>query len=154
MHAGALALAVVGVARADGGAPVASVKERGRTLTLLVRPAEPRAGPVEFTLLGEAPEGWVLSLRGPDEAAPSVVAWSSLRPAAREARVELERPGSWSVQVGPAAAEPALQAQVEVGAPSPAWSDRWPWLAAWVPIAVLVACRNAAVTYTARRTRA
>jgi len=151
---GWLVLAAVGVASADGGVPIGSVAIPGGTGTLLMRPAEPRVGAMEFTLLGDVPPGWVLSVKAPGQGAPAVVPWSRERLGVREAALTIDESGAWAVAVGAPGPPPSIEATLEVAGPAAPASDHWPWLIAWMPLALLVACRNAAVTYTARRTRA
>lgn len=151
-----IAVATLGAraALADGGAPVASVAGPSGVRTLLMRPAEARVGPVEFTLLGARTDGAALSLLAPGESSPTTVEWSDGPGGTVQAVVELDRVGAWRVSVGAPGGAPTLEATVEVADPRPPWTERWPWLVAWIPLAALVACRNAAVIYTARRTRA
>lgn len=147
-------LAAGGVASADGGVPIGSVAIPGGTGTLLMRPSEPRVGAMEFTLLGEVPPAWVLSVKAPGQGGPAVVPWSRERLGVREASVTIDETGPWVVSVGVPGRPPSIDATLEVAGPAAPASEHWPWLAAWLPLALLVACRNAAVTYTARRNRA
>ena len=151
-----LALALVaGAGFADGGVPVASGTPSGHASTLLMRPAEARVGAVEFTLLGDLPEGVALCVQAPGETVAAVVPWSpaSAR-GVRVVAVSFDEPGEWLVRVGPSPEAPMLEARIAVASPLPAWSERLPWLLAWVPLVLLAALRNGAISYTARRTRA
>lgn len=158
MHRGAsLACAALLVAPAfgDGGVPVASGTGEGGVRTLLMRPAEARVGQAEFTVLGDLPPGTAISVCAPGERDALVVPWSPGRVRdVREASVEFEIAGAWRITVGVPDQPPMLQASIEVQPPAPSWVARLPWLLAWAPVALLLAVRDRAVSYTGRRPRA
>lgn len=134
-------------ALADGGAPVASVRAGDTTWTLLVSPASPCVGPVEFTLLGadqpaavlrvwEADQGTVQELRL--EARPGVIG--------RWVHAQLDNAGACRFElVLDGVASPLLSGTLPVGSPQPPWQARWPWLLAWVPVAAVLALRALAM---------
>jgi len=145
----------VGQASGDGGVPVASAAGEGGVRTLLMRPAQPRVGQAEFTVLGELPPGAMIRVSAPDERDALVVPWLPGRAAGvREASVDFEAAGAWRIMVGLPDQPPLLQASIEVGPAAPSWVTRLPWLLAWVPVALLLALRNRAVSYTPRGPRA
>ena len=146
---------VVAPASGDGGVPVASASGEAGVRTLLMRPAEPRVGQAEFTVLGGLPPGAAISLCAPGSREALVTPWSSGRASGvREASVDFDAAGEWRVMVGVPGEPPMLQASIEVQPPAPSWVARLPWLLAWVPVALLLAVRARAVSYTGQRARA
>ena len=147
------------LAQADGGVPIASVTRATGTCTLLVSPAAPTVGEVEFTLLGLHVEQARLLLEESGEAPvempfaraaslPGVVVRTTLE-AAGACRFEVRVPGE---------TEPLLAGELPVQPAPPAWTARWPWLFAWVPFAALLALRAVAerartMSYTRGPTR-
>jgi hypothetical protein len=142
-----LAAFVATATMADGGAPIASVTAGEHTWTLLVRPASPTVGPIEFTLLGPASPSATLRLLAAQEPAPEVL---GLEPQdgviGRVARTSIGTAGDCTFEVtleGHGGA--LLKGTIPVTPRAPGWRERWPWLLAWVPVAALLALRARAV---------
>ena len=152
---GCVATAALG----DGGVPIASVRRDAATFTLLVSPAAPTVGPVEFTLLGPDAAAARLRLVETDEA-PQQMAFATVPglPGA-VARTTLDLAGACRFEVRlPQDTSPLLEGELRVQPAPPAWSARWPWLFAWVAPAMLLALRAVAerargVSYTRNSTR-
>lgn len=138
---------------ADGGVPIATHSEGASTWTVLLRPASPRVGPVEFDLIG--PDASEAQLELVEDGLPAVVhGFASDAPGARVAhvRTDLERVGKCVVRVRLPGSHGACVATLQVAAPAAGWTAQLPWLFAWVPMVVLLAVRErAARSYTARR---
>lgn len=134
-------------AAADGGAPVASVRLAGVTWTLLVSPAAPGVGDVEFTLLGPAAPAALLRLQEPDGQAPQELRLESRSGSVgRSARTTLGIAGECRFEVLlEGSVDAALRGTLPVLPPSPPWQARLPWILAWVPLAALLALRAVAV---------
>lgn len=141
----ALALAAGGGVRAsaDGGAPVASVRVGDAAWTLLVSPASPSVGPVEFTLLGPMDPAAVIRIWEP-EGGPV----QELRLQARNgiigrvASASMDTPGECRFQVTMEGMDtPLVSGTLPVAPAAPPWQARLPWLLAWLPMAVVLALR-------------
>ena len=151
----AITLACCAAASADGGAPIARRDDADGVRVLLMRPAEACVGRAEVTLLGPPAPGWSLRVRGPSDGVAMMLPWSSATGAeAREATIDFDEPGAWEVAVGPPDGEPPLVARIVVGAAPPDWLARLPWALAWIPMVVVLALRQGAVSYTAAQKRA
>lgn len=141
--------------RGDGGVPIAASADGASARTLFMRPAQARVGPVEFTLLVGGEARCALALQGPSDAAPVVVPWRVDRATGvPTAFAEFTEAGAWHVRVvGETSVEP-LEAAVQVADAQPSWHERLPWLLAWLPMVLVLAVRNRAVSYTEGRSRA
>lgn len=149
-----VALAVARLAHGDGGVPIGSSRREVATHTLLVSPASPAVGAVEFTLLGPGAASARLRLiEGDDVPQELAFAPGSGTPGAL-ARTTLESAGACRFEVrleGEVA--PLLVGELPVQPAPAAWLARWPWLFAWLPAAALLALRaiaerDRAVSYT------
>lgn len=150
---------VASAASADGGAPVATARRDAATYTLLVSPASPTVGPVEFTLLGPSQPAARLRLIEAQDLAQELSFAQGTLAAGGTARTTLDTPGTCRFEVMlDGERQPLLAGELPVQPAPPDWLARWPWLFAWVPVAVLLALRARAerdlqVPYTRARTR-
>jgi len=141
-------------ALADGGVPIASVRSSESTWTLLVRPAQPMVGPVEFDLIGPGVQEAEFELRE-EGGRPEVIAVApGTDPRVAHVRTDLGTAGQCMVRVRIPKAPQPLEAELQVSPEMPGIARRLPWLLAWVPMSALLLVRAIATrgrSYTAPR---
>lgn len=142
------------MARADGGAPVATMQSACGRSVLLVQPAQPTVGEVAFIMLGPAACGQaiVLEERQGEAWVPIPMAWNESE-SAWMGRTHLEGAGAHTMRWGLDGGAPQ-PLELLVAASAPAWQSNLPWLLWWVPAGLLLVVRARALrarNYTARR---
>jgi hypothetical protein len=129
----------------DGGAVMLVDRAEGRSWTLMMRPARPAVGPVEFDLIGNGSADARLALReadGPEE----VLAFEpGPAPRVAHARTTLDREGSCVLRLlAPGSGAPA-EIRFEVGPAAEPTLSRLPWILAWIPLCALLLLRAQAL---------
>lgn len=140
---------------ADGGVPIASVVSAAGSWTLMVRPAQPAVGPVEFDLIGPGAQDAVFELEEEGGRPEVVVSAAGPDPRLAHLRTDLRTAGRCVVRVRVPNASQTLEAVLQVAPEAPGVMQRLPWLLAWIPMSALLVARavaSRARSYTASRT--
>lgn len=123
--------------RGDGGAVVWMGERGGMHAAVLVAPATPRVGAIEFAWIGA--RGEVVAVTATH--ASGAVLYAACVPSSLTGEVhallEFSKSGVWNIEVDPDATGgwEAARFDIEVGDALPQWTASWMYLFAWIPIA-------------------
>jgi hypothetical protein len=130
---------------ADGGVPILVVQAKDRSLTLLVRPAQPAVGPVELDLLGLGGSGALLEMREQDGPWEVLSLEAGPDPRIAHARTTLARSGACEFRLRICDGTAPAQARIEVSERPGTAMARWPWIFAWIPMVGVLWLRSRAM---------
>ena len=129
----------VNMAAADGGAVAWTGTRLEQPAAVVVSPPSPRVGAIEIAWIGARDAAAEVILRHEDGTVMRSAFESARIDGEFKADFEVERPGTWLVEIDPdgeGAAEP-VRFNVVVGGPIPPWRSLWMPLFAWVPLVLI-----------------